>query len=480
MLATVRTRLRADSKLTPEVEWAINEFEQRCLAKIQSSGLRLAVIDFLEHEAPLEFFTAPASSSGKNHPAWQSLPGGILLNTIDCCIAIDRKLRIYPELVDAHNESLPEPHDIVYVATILTDTFKPRDFGKPWDQWQHHTLAADAWAQFAQHRNIEPRIGNQITSAIRWHLGRFTPGWPAEKNPRDLPLLDFIVHELDMDLSNRQLNDVFTRRLGTIKDPNGADDFLETEFSASSSYFQHVEGKLTNLLVFFATLLIAVVSGSYYLGSSDMFKVLTFSRTPRAFLIGLLLLVFGLISLVFIGVYVELRVRKIRMLEQMAAIRQYYADAGERAGTSIRGALRMVTSIPKCPAYLRRPSEDWYTLLLMMISSSTAIAVAGAFWTFWIANLHRQEWIKFHPLVWLAEGVAIFLIVARLEFGWTTRFCFQEDLRREKEFSKTEYHFFTKHGSSFPWPLGYLDRLATTIEANLRATIAEQRLSAKK
>jgi len=56
------------------------------------------------------------------------------------------------------------------------------------------------------------------------------------------------------------------------------------------------------------------------------------------------------------------------------------------------------------------------------------------------------------------------LPAALLEFRWFTRFCYQLDLERQTKFSKAHYVFFLKHGQSFPWPLQWLDRLASWIE----------------
>jgi hypothetical protein len=276
-------------------------------------------------------------------------------------------------------------------------------------------------------------------------------------------VVDFIVHELDMDFSNRRLSDVFERRLG--EKPNAAPSpFLDKEFDSAASYLQHTEGKLTNLLVFFATLVVAVISASYYIGSGDMFRTLTFCVTPRSFLIGLLLIAFALIALVFVGVYTELRVRKIRMLEEMAAIRNYQIAAAARNGEDIRPAIRMVASVPECPPYLRRPSEDWYTLLLITISGAGAFAVALPFWTFWAVNAFGFRSFPHQYLVWFAEGVCAFLLVGYVEFAWFTRFCYQLDLERREKFSPAQYVFFSKHGESFPWPLATLDRLASWVE----------------
>lgn len=463
MLESVKTRLQIAGKLTPEVERRIIEFERICLAEIRSEKLRFAVLDYLENHCPIDFFTSTASSSGGRHPEWQSLPAGILLNTVECCIGADRKIRMYPALTADDASPRDDEHDAVYVATILSDTFKTEDFGKPWTDWAHHLKAEEKWRSVAKDHNICSSTVEKIASAIRWHLGRFTPDWPHDQDPRCLDPIDFIVHELDMDFSNRRLSEVFQRRLGEAAGKDSA-DFLEKEFESGAAYFQHVEGKLNNLLVFFATLFVGVITACYYIGSNEMFRTLAFTRTPRAVLVAFLLVAFAVIGLVFVGVYTELRVRKIRMLEEMAAIRGYQVDAAQRAGSDIRRAITMVSSVQECPPYLRRPSEDWYTLLLITASGSAALAVAIPFLTFAIAVAFGHPAIPYRPVVWVLEGLVAFLIAGYVEFAWFTQFCFDLDLERKRKFSQAEYVFFSKHGQSFPWPLYALDELATRIE----------------
>ena len=168
--------------------------------------------------------------------------------------------------------------------------------------------------------------------------------------------------------------------------------------------------------------------------------------------------------MVFVGVYTELRVGKIRMLEEMAAIRGYQTQAADRKGVNIRSAITMVSSVSACPPYLRRPSEDWYTLLLMVISSASAFAVALPFLTFGILTAFGVDSISHRRLVWISEGLIAWLAAAYLEFAWLTRFCYRLDLERKRKFTQAQYVFFSKHGQSFPWPLHRLDSLANSIE----------------
>ena len=225
VLQKTRSTLLESGSLTVELEDRIEEFEHLCILQIRSELTRNAVTEYLQTVAPIEFFRAPASSTGRNHPLWQVASGGILANTVECCVGIDRKMRMYPSLTDADFNSLSEDRDIIYAATILSDTHKPADFGKSWQQWAHHRTAATQWRDFATAKGLCTTLVSAIYDAIFWHLGRFTPEWPPGADPRAaLSLHAFITHELDMDFSNRALNDIFTRKLYKLIAPNDGHD----------------------------------------------------------------------------------------------------------------------------------------------------------------------------------------------------------------------------------------------------------------
>jgi hypothetical protein len=478
MLDAVKTSLQQKGLLSPSLEARIIEFERLCVLEISSEGLRNAVLDYLENVAPLDFFFGPASYSGKYHPSWQSAVGGILLNTTECCVGIDRKLRMYPSLVDSEGAPLPRDRDIIYVATILSDTFKPeeaQEHSKGSKGYTHHRVAAEKWRELARRRNISEPLAEAIADAVFWHLGRFTPEWPQSKDPRTfLALHSFITHALDMDFSNRNLELVFERKgvsevMSSVDPP---DAFLEKEFDTTSSYFEHIESKLLNIVTFYLTLILAVIAGIYHVATSDTFAKMTFwvIKGPRAFFMGIAALVLFVIGIFLLGMYTELRTRKILLLEEMAQIRQHFIQAGIRVGRHIGDAITMVSGISNCPRYLRRPSEDWYTTLLMIAVGSVSVAFGAAAELYAFAPVVFRGGVARH-LVLFILGMCIFGVVAYLQFSWATTFCYLLDCRRERKYGTSHYGLLPKHSSAFPLGLSYLDRLATWIERRKRVEI---------
>lgn len=477
MLDRVKTSLRDKGLWSDIIDDRIREFEHLCLAQIRSEQLRNVVVDYLETATPVEFFVAPASSTGKYHPEWQSEIGGILLNTVECCVGIDRKLRMYPELTDATANPLPADHDIVYVATILSDTFKPLDSGRNWQDWSHHRLAAEKWSEFAELHKVSKEISEKIASAIYWHLGRFTPEWPPGEDPRSkLHIHAFITHELDMDFSNRKLSDVFERKRAGRTPSSLCDpcDFLRSEFETSANYFNHIESKLLNMVTYYTTLLIAVVSASSFVAGSSTFGSMTFGpvREPQEFFVGLATFLFFLIGIFLLGMYTELRVRKIRFLEEMAAIRSYFVATGKKLGVDISRALIMVTNVAACPPFLRRPSEDWYTVVVMIFVNAIALGCAIPLGYVAFGLPSNLESIKDQVLL-PTLGLVFLVALIRWQFRWVTKFCFVEDCRRELIHGKRDYKFLVKHPTSFPLGLRFLDSWAKRIEVAEKPIVME-------
>lgn len=468
MLEGVKTTLKQKGAWNATLDARLSEFERLCVAEIHSDTLRAAVLDYLEYVAPVDFFLAPASSSGKNHPSWQSALAGILLNTSECCVGIDRKIRMYPSLTDSTATPLPEHRDIVYVATIISDTFKSEDAKKHWKEFSHHRTAAQKWRETARRHNIPEATAEAIADAIFWHLGRFTPEWPESQDPRThLSLHAFITHELDMDFSNRNLALVFDRKGvdANMSTAGPSEPFLEKEFDTSSNYFTHVESKLLNIVTLYLTVILAVVSGIYYIAGSEVFAKLRFWEVigPRAFLIGLAALVFSLIGIFLLGMYTELRTRKILVLEELARIREHYVNAGTGHGRGIADVITLVSGVVKCPPYLRRPSEDWYTLLLMVFVNSVSIAfgITAECYAFASNFFKASTWNQFALFL---IGLALFLAAGFFQFRWVTTFCFLLDCRREKKYGPSQYELLPAHKSAYPPGLRWLNHFAGWIE----------------
>lgn len=468
-LASIESTLRERSLWSDLMHVRLEEFNRLCLSEIKDQPLREVVIAFLVEKVAVDFYIEPASKSGKNHPSWQNEVGGILLNTAECCIGIDRKMRIYPELVGADGKPLSKERDIIYAATILSDTFKAEDFGKQWSEWSHHQRAAEEFAPFALGHGLDASWVDPIRDAIFWHLGRFTPKHEKDMlNPRvTLVPTSFITHELDMDFSNRSLEEVFTRK-GVASEEKMAElpsTFVLQELTSTTTYFSQVETKMVSLVTLYATLVVAVVPGAAYVFTNQAIQQLEipFASSVKALALGIFLVLFSLITTFLLAVYTELRVRKIAMLEAMAAARAYLMGESAKSGEDLTKAIITVIGVQKCPKFLRRPSEDWYMLCLMS-------SLGGLFWACSLfslgdgllpatlkAGLCIKMWFCFLALL-------AFLVITFWHLSWVVRFCHEMDLRRATKWGVPNYDYMSGKRSTIPTILRPLDVLCRWIE----------------
>ena len=96
-------------------------------------------------------------------------------------------------------------------------------------------------------------------------------------------------------------------------------DFLISEYNQTNQYFVNVENSMLDLLKLYNSVLAFLVPVSAlivkFLEKSDIFLFLA-----------LMLLVFFLLGLYILGMYIELRIRKIKTLEQIVVYREKFIE----------------------------------------------------------------------------------------------------------------------------------------------------------
>ena len=204
----ILSKLKSLGHLDEKVQNEIEALWKYGVGRVTNTELRAGLAHFLESEVPWSFYVLPASLMGKHHPSWQNAKAGIVRNTVECCLAVDRQLRMYPQFTDDRYHVLPEHQDIVLVATIVTDTFKygekEPDSTLPDVKYDplHGKIGADRWEKATAHLPVAPSVRASIYEAVYWHLGRWTPGWSPDVK---LSLYAEITHRIDMIFSDRNL-----------------------------------------------------------------------------------------------------------------------------------------------------------------------------------------------------------------------------------------------------------------------------------
>ena len=168
--------------------------------RIRHSAFRKLTERALE-KAPAAFWTAPASTSGKYHPADSLGQGGLVRHT--------RKVfRLTLDLLDMRGVSVNDTaHSIALSAALLHDSWKVLDEGQH-SVFEHPILAALAVNE------LLPKFSDEITSregmllcqAIRTHMGRWTTSkYSTYTLPEPSSWLDVLVHTADYLASRKHI-----------------------------------------------------------------------------------------------------------------------------------------------------------------------------------------------------------------------------------------------------------------------------------
>lgn len=192
------------------------------LNTIINFNIRQFCIDMLE-DAPDYFFTVPASSTGKYHPAYALSAGGLVRHT-KALVGIANDL-LALEQFDFDNDT----KDMIRVAGILHDAKKHGDNGSVYTVFDHPVIAAE-WVRNSKSETISQADKNKIASMIASHMG----SWNTDKRsnivlPKPVTAAQQFVHMCDYLASRKHLEyvfepDSFNSRNGTA--PSNPDDYI--------------------------------------------------------------------------------------------------------------------------------------------------------------------------------------------------------------------------------------------------------------
>lgn len=150
--------------------------------------------------APVAFWTAPASTSGKYHPAGSLGRGGLVRHT--------RKVfRLTLDLLNMHGiEQDDTRHSIALSAALLHDTWKVTDVDEH-SNFEHPLRAALVVGELLdKFGDVPHREGLQLCQAIRSHMGRWTSSkYSHNLLPAPESQLDHIVHTADYLASRKHI-----------------------------------------------------------------------------------------------------------------------------------------------------------------------------------------------------------------------------------------------------------------------------------
>lgn len=240
------------------------------------------------------------------------------------------------------------------------------------------------------------------------------------------------------------------------KDSKG--NFLITEFGEDHKYLMHIEDSMNRLLSFYTTIYLAVLGG---LISLMRFFPRIFQDIIDQWMLVAILVIFSIVCIYEFFMYLELRVRKIKVLEQLANIRSHIMSTRPE----LSNVLILITSIDRCPQYLRRPSSEWYTVLYLSTLNSFPVAFTL------VAGSKSINNVPFWPLSFynILAAIILILLIFTFQFVTATKYCYFFDIKREVEFDITiNYGLLESGGEVMPPGLNLLNFVALWLEKRWR------------
>lgn len=146
---------------------AKSEALSRELFKISDADLRKVVDGYLNECVNEKFFTAPASSTGKYHPAISLGEGGLVRHT-------QLAVQVAEDLLQLEMYQTLQPFkDRIVAALIIHDTKKS---GEEWGQFsvfEHPKLAAEAFKAYAKEKGLDQSVYTDIYEMVISHMGQW-------------------------------------------------------------------------------------------------------------------------------------------------------------------------------------------------------------------------------------------------------------------------------------------------------------------
>ncbi len=173
----------------------------REIAWIQDEKIR-RFAQYCVENLPAYFFTVPASSSGKYHPAYALGDGGLVRHTLAA-------LKIAHELLNLEmfqKQFTPEEQDLILLSLINHDGVKQGKTGKH-TVFDHPLFAAD----FIKRCNIEMELLTEeqekiVYDAIASHMGQWnTAAYSSAVLPKPQTKIQKFVHMCDYLASRKYL-----------------------------------------------------------------------------------------------------------------------------------------------------------------------------------------------------------------------------------------------------------------------------------
>jgi hypothetical protein len=234
--------------------------------------------------------------------------------------------------------------------------------------------------------------------------------------------------------------------------------FMLAEYQDLYQNVIHLENKLFSHLSFYTTLFIGIITASIaILRLSENVSSPVGKPTILAMLL-VLFLIFFVVSRFELRMTTELRIRKMKFIEGITQIRQFFVD---RNGV-VAEYLILPVGLCKSPPYMRVKSKDWYQVLYISLLNGIA---AWIVWTLLCATSYllivdlRQGPVSFASVLpVLLIGILVFWVVSyKMSYRNVMDECnFYDSERRQRMGGLSEYDLLERPlpESRWKWSFG--------------------------
>lgn len=138
------------------------------LSYIKDEKLREMVREYFDTACPEYFFSVPASSTGKFHPAISQGEGGLVRHT-------KMAVRIAHDMLELEMWSgLQGLKDEIITAILIHDTCKLGDYTQEkYTRHDHPILASNRWREFCRLYDSNSIITDAIAGMVSSHMGQW-------------------------------------------------------------------------------------------------------------------------------------------------------------------------------------------------------------------------------------------------------------------------------------------------------------------
>lgn len=153
-------------------------------------------VEEVSDNAPEEFWSSPASSSGKYHPPEDNIKGGLVIHSIKCK-RFAEKLATY-EL--EHERFDKEDKDIVIAGSLLHDIKQVEENDKG-DEGHGHL-----GYEFLDGFELNEEYKDKIKNCVRYHMGKWSEKDPQAEEVRNPSKTVKIVQHADYLASRKDIS----------------------------------------------------------------------------------------------------------------------------------------------------------------------------------------------------------------------------------------------------------------------------------